>query len=334
MSQSPSRPDSSPVRFGVAPLLLGSLLVSLLLAEGALRLFGYRYTPLAIQRQDNSDRRDYHLFEDRSFAYDPELIWAPRKGHDIFNTQGYRGPELDRDKKPGELRILAIGDSNTLGWPGAEGANWPAELGRLARARGLVAQVVNAGVWGYSSYQGVPRLRHGLELQPDVVLISFGSNDAHAVAVSDREYLARHGVQPSFLKRLGGSRVGELLVAVRDRVSAPAARATLGRRVSLDDYRDNLARMIRLARDGRAVAVLLTRPYIGESNQALWWKNVAADYNAATAEVAAAQHAPLIDLYTAFRDRRGYFADESHFTKEGHRLAAELILSQLAPLIH
>jgi lysophospholipase L1-like esterase len=104
--------------------------------------------------------------------------------------------------------------------------------------------------------------------------------------------------------------------------------------VSLEEYRENLAAMIRLARENKAAAVLLTRPYVGEANHPLSWKNAAPDYNAATLETASAQHAPVIDVYTAFRDRRGYFADESHFTREGHQLAAELILSRLAPLIY
>lgn len=321
-------------RFAAPFLLAGSLLVSLLLAEAGLRLFDYRYTPLAIRRPGALDPRHYHLFEDKSFTYDPELIWAPKKGYDIFNSQGYRGAELSLQKKPGGLRILAVGDSNTLGWPGADGANWPADLERLARARGLPAEVANAGVWGYSSYQGVVRLRRCLELKPDLVLISFGSNDAHPVAVSDREYLARHASRWPLLENLARWRLGELLVAVRDRLATPGAEAVLGRRVSLAEYHDNLTAMIRMAREKDAVVVLLTRPYVGESNQPLWWKNFGADYNAATAEVAAAQAAPVIDVYTAFRDRRSYFTDESHFTREGHLLAAELILAQLAPLVY
>jgi lysophospholipase L1-like esterase len=330
------QPSAAKATSGLATLglLALSLLVSLVLAEAALRLFDYRYTPMSIQRPGALDRRNYHLFEDLSFTYDPELIWAPKKSHDIFNAQGYRGEALPPGKKPGELRILAVGDSNTLGWPGTDGANWPADLESLARGRGFPAHVANAGVWGYSSFQGVARLKRYLDLKPDIVLISFGSNDAHPVAVSDREYLARHAGQSSLFQRLGGLRLGELVAAVRDRLASPAQDAELGRRVTLDDYRENLAGMIRLAREAGAAVVLLTRPYVGESNHPLWWKNVGADYNAATVEVAAAQDAPVIDIYTAFRDRRGFFTDESHFTKEGHRLAAELVFSQLAPLLY
>lgn len=334
MSQTQAPAAARASRLAPLALLAISLPLSLLLAEGLLRLFGYHYAPLAIKRQAGMDRRQYHLFEDQSFSYDPETIWAPKKRHDIFNALGYRGRDLPPDKGRGELRILAVGDSNTLGWPGPEGANWPADLEQQARARGVPAVVVNAGVWGYSSYQGVPRLRRALELKPDIVLISFGSNDAHAVAVSDREYLSRRVRISPLLDRLARWRLAELMIAVRDRLVTPEAAAPLGRRVGLAEYRQNLAAMIRLARERQAAVVLLTRPYVGESNHPLWWKNVGADYNAATVEVASEQKAPVIDVYTAFRDRPAYFADESHFTREGHRLAAELILSQLAPLLY
>lgn len=317
-----------------AGLLALSLLASLALAEGALRRFGYEYTPLSIDVQTGSDQRHYHAFEDDNFAFDPELIWAPKPNREIFNAQGFRGPELSAEKDPGEYRIVAVGDSNTLGWPGRDGANWPADLQLLARQRGLPVTVVNAGVWGYSSHQGLARLRQALVLRPDLLLISFGSNDAHPVAVSDREYVSRHASGAGWTRRLVSWRLGQLLVATRDRLATSSTAASLQHRVSLDDYRGNLAAMLDLAHEHGAGAVLLTRPYIGESHDPLWWKNFAADYNAATADVARQRQAPLIDLYTAFRDRRTLFVDESHFTREGHRNAAQLVLSQLAPLLY
>jgi hypothetical protein len=78
-------------RLGSAALLVGSLLVSLALGEVALRLADYSYNPLDIRAGDDQDRRLYHAFEDGHFEYDPELLWAPRKGHDIFNRDGFRG---------------------------------------------------------------------------------------------------------------------------------------------------------------------------------------------------------------------------------------------------
>ena len=114
-------------------LLLGALVVGLWIAEKALDLVGYEYRPLAVELGDAGDVRYYHSFTDRAFVYDPRLIWSPRPGRGIFNHQGLRGPVLGPERREGSLRVIALGDSNTLGWAGADGANWPAVVGRLLR---------------------------------------------------------------------------------------------------------------------------------------------------------------------------------------------------------
>ena len=88
--------------------------------------------------------------------------------------------------------FIAIGDSNTFGWTVDDGANWPAQLeGRLRAVRPGV-EVVNAGVWGYTLYQGRRRFEEMLAFHPDMVIISFGANDAHQVTVPDVAYVRGH----------------------------------------------------------------------------------------------------------------------------------------------
>jgi len=315
-------------------LLAASLLLGLGLCEAALRIAGYAYTPLEIQaQQDSGDERRQHVFEDRHFIYDPELIWAPRRGVGVFNRDGYRGAPVDRPKPAGELRVLALGDSNTLGWAGSDGANWPGYLENELRRVGRRPRVINAGVWGYASLQGLRRLRQYLSLEPDLVLISFGSNDAHAVRIADRDFVAHRERRKGIETYLMTLRLGQLALAVAERLSGGDTAGEMRRRVSLEDYRANLAAMIALARGSGARVVFLTRPYIGESRDGLWWKNKGAAYNAATVEVAGAAGAPVIDLYTFFKDRPELFADESHFTEEGHRLAAAIVFRHLLPLV-
>jgi hypothetical protein len=94
---------------------------SLLIVEGLLRLVGYSYTPLKIEVIKKNEWRPYHAFQDKNFVYDPALIWRPKIGLSIFNSQGYRGRELAPTKGARELRIFAFGDSNTLGWRGPAG---------------------------------------------------------------------------------------------------------------------------------------------------------------------------------------------------------------------
>jgi len=42
---------------------------------------------------------------------------------------------------------------------------------------------------------------------------------------------------------------------------------------------------------------------------------------------------PIVDVYSFFKDRTDLFADESHFTAEGHQLAARIVFDHLRPLI-
>ena len=312
-------------------LLLVATLFSLGAAELALRLAGYEYRPMQVAAGPDPDARFYHLFSDAHFVYDPELIWRPRPGHAPFNAMGYRGPEVGPLRLPGTVRIFALGDSNTLGWADEEGANWPAELGRLLRAQGGGYEVVNAGVWGYSSFQGLARLREVLELSPDLVLISFGSNDAHRVARPDSDFARR----PLLLRRLELTlrewRLMQLLAAVREGVRP--AQAALRPRVDLEEYEHNLRSMVEACRRRDAVPVLLPRPFVGPVTDELWWKNFGADYNRAAARVAEAEGVLLIDLYSFFKPREDLFADESHFTAPGHRAAAEIVRLHLQALL-
>jgi len=61
------------------------------------------------------------------------------------NSQRLRGPEIG-DKKPGVVRIVALGDSVTHGWGVAENESYPAVLQGLLTQRGHAVEVINAGV--------------------------------------------------------------------------------------------------------------------------------------------------------------------------------------------
>ena len=133
------------------------------------------------------------------------------------------------------------------------------------------------------------------------------------------------------LQGLARSRWGQLCLALRDRVSASATAPT--QRVPLAEYRENLAAMISLARARQVRVVLLTRPYVDESQEPGWWKVRGAAYNVATLEMAEAHGVSVIDLYSHFKSRQELFADESHFTDVGHQLAADIIAGELLALL-
>src|SRR5262249_7737687 len=96
---------------------------------------------------------------------------------------------------------------------------------------------------------------------------------------------------------------------------------------------NNLEEIVRIAKDKKIKVVLLTRPFTGPSQNALWWKNFAPEYNAAAREVGKGNNVPVIDICSEFEGKDQYFSDEAHFTKEGHARAAHIIYDGIRPLI-
>ena len=76
------------------------------------------------------------------------------------------------------IRILALGDSLTQGYGVRTGMEFPAQLERVLKAKGLNVSVTNAGVSGDTSAGGLSRLDWSLNDRPDVAIVEFGGNDA------------------------------------------------------------------------------------------------------------------------------------------------------------
>jgi len=312
-----------------AGLVVASVAVSLLVFEGALRLLDYRYTPLRIETINTwSEWRYYHAFDDAQFVYDPELLWRPRKGSGFFNEQGYRGKLLTEAKQPGSVRVFAIGDSNTLGWSGVGGPQWPAYLEQLFNQNGQNVTVTNAGVYGYTSFQGLRHFKETLKFAPDIVLVSFGANDAMHVTMSDAEFANRKVRSLDWDKALMRTRTGQMVLNGLDNLSNQDTKHPVPR-VALEEYKANLNEIIRFSAARQISVVLLTRPFTGTSPSLLWWKNFAPQYNVATLELADRTGVPAVDVYSFFKGCTDCFVDESHFTEKGMRLMAELLYEKV-----
>src|SRR5262245_31300605 len=154
-------------------LVTTGIVGSLLIAEAFLRLGNYSYQPLKIEVMYKSEWRIKHAFRDRHFVYDPAMIWRPKNGAPPFNSQGYRGREVALEKGTHEARILALGDSNTLGWKGLSGPNWPGYLQQLFDETTPNVTVVNAGVYGYTDFQGLERLKEEVPIETERGIIRF-----------------------------------------------------------------------------------------------------------------------------------------------------------------
>jgi lysophospholipase L1-like esterase len=236
-----------------------------------------------------------------------------------LNSRGFRGGEFSKEKKPGVVRILCIGDSWTFGANVDDAAAWPRRLEtRLAEEYGPARfEVLNLGVMGYSSFQGLELLRRtGMELDPDLVLIGFGMNDGSVGGWRDRDHFGRPAARPAAVGRAIGNlqslallrytwtrlryrhwSIGDYMKRVVRVIGTPDE-AWLGvagsqfadydalepyTRVSPRDYERNVGEMVSLARSRDARVMLLYN--------SLW----DTPYRDALQRIASAEEVPLID---------------------------------------
>lgn len=95
----------------------------------------------------------------------------------VLNSIDLRDEEIG-PKLPGEIRILAIGDSFTYGLGVEEGETYVRRTESLLRARfaapgGDSIRVINGGVGGGPGRQAAWLRETGVELEPDVVVLGF-----------------------------------------------------------------------------------------------------------------------------------------------------------------
>lgn len=83
-------------------------------------------------------------------------------------------PAAAKDHRP---TIVAFGDSLTAGYGTNAGESYPEYLERDLNARGYRYRVVNDGISGNTSKDGVARLPNVVAEHPALVIVAFGGND-------------------------------------------------------------------------------------------------------------------------------------------------------------
>ncbi len=247
------------------------------------------------------------------------------------------------DKKPrGVYRVVTLGGSFTYGWPYNERPEvaYPAVMERALNDGGdlpLKVEVINGGVGGYTSFQGLYYFKKRLvKFQPDLITICFGANDAAAndsigVHMSDREYyehlatLQQRKGMMKVKKVLDNLRVYALVEKALYKVRKAAHKE--GQRVPPEDFKRNLREFVQLAR-GHGFKILLI-PEPSRVYATLEEQLEVNPYTQAMGE-AAREHPELIkivDFITplAGRDKDATFYDEMHLTVEANDFAGKLL---------
>lgn len=76
-----------------------------------------------------------------------------------------------------EIVILALGDSLTAGYQLSPGKSFPAQLQKALREKGQNVRIINAGVSGDTTVDGLARLDWSLTDDVDAAIVELGAND-------------------------------------------------------------------------------------------------------------------------------------------------------------
>ncbi len=269
----------------------------------------YHQAIQTVWRSGADDWRLATITGDENREPDPVLLWWP-VARKPFTSQRFKGPLAKVPKPPDVVRVMCYGDSLTDGPPKG---GWPTWLGvlwdRHPPLPGRRVEVLNAGVAGYSSHQGLLRFLQEVRPVPARPAPGFlrlerrGRSRRPTGSVISHPTLAAGGLP-------AGSHTIPCLSGFDELHPTMAAGCAEERgaiahpRVSLDGYLANLDRFRTEAQARGIPIVFLTRPHklpAAELRSHPTWRHSVPDYNSALVAWSQSRGVPLIDAQPPFR---------------------------------
>jgi len=315
------------------------------------------------QRAQVADEKQSGIFEG-----DPLLLWRlkPNLDHAVWdftvlstNFQHLRSEHPGKTvgaKQPGTTRIVCLGDSVTFGfrvpvvWPEKPTEYDPAwlpfpmllEKELLAANPDRKIEVVTMAVPGYTSHQGLAWLRRDIDdLQPDLLIASFGWNDASFSDVPDREAIrtnwyavaARWLIDHSqaFAHATHWLRAKEAQARQQKQTGQPIVRPAA--RVSQQEYLNNMIAIQSMARLRGASVIVIAAPYRDNGPNAPE-ADLMLQYRVALGTAMRQRGVPFVELREltpeAYPSNEGWFGERIHPNHMGHRLIASELLKVIS----
>jgi lysophospholipase L1-like esterase len=243
-----------------------------------------------------------------------------------LDANGLRNPPAPPDA---QVSVLVLGDERTFGWGVADGEGFPAQLEVWIRSRcPTCGRVMNAGVPGYTTYQGVLQARDlGNRFRPKTVVAAFGLNDA----LLDGAETGVTALPPPLVRT---SALAGRLYEWWHRPGTGWWDATP--RTPVPRYSRNLRALVSEVRRFGGLPVLLNIGYGADlpdpgaaAGKRLRRGRIEDDYHGATRLVSELEDAPLVDVIGARLDATTML-DAIHPSAEGHRRIAAALGERLA----
>lgn len=270
------------------------------------------------------------------FMKDKELFWRLDPGGKVHNSLGFRDVEFDVKKPKGTFRIICMGDSVTYGMPVKKEETYPKMLAKILRSRYPDKEIesINAGVPGYSSYQGLQWLKHNIaKYQPDVCVLYYGINETagsiNNLADKEQKMPERWLLDlANFLSRFKSYKLINRLTLLC-KYSLYHKNKGLVRRVSPQDYKNNLLEINKICEENNTKTLFITNAARYDPQE---------DFVFTVDEYQPPQGIRTLNAYEIYKrhekDASRLFADDTrpdnyHFTQEGQDLLAREVAKYL-----
>ena len=293
------------------------------------------------------------------FEGDPLLLWRLKPNLDraiwdftvlSTNAQSFRADYPIGAKPSGTLRVVCLGDSVTFGyrvpavWPekpneyDPEWLPFPMLLEKELRKTNPNRQieVFPMAVPGYTSHQGLAWLRRDIaHLQPDLVIASFGWNDASASDAPDREAINTRWYPVAIRWLIDHSQAFAHATRWLRSRNAPSSAASVSPvpRVSEAEYVSNFQAIVNLAREHQASVIVIGAPY-RDSTTNPPEATLMTRYRAALKSAMQQDQTPYLEVLelteAAGTVNEGFFGELIHPNHMGHRLMASELLKLMA----
>ncbi|HEU0252244.1 MAG TPA: SGNH/GDSL hydrolase family protein [Pyrinomonadaceae bacterium] len=292
------------------------------------------------------------------FEGDPLLLWRLKPNlKNVYwdytilstNAQSFRADYPIGSKPPGTFRVVCLGDSVTFGyrvppaWPerptdyNPDWQPFPTLLEKELRKANPNRQieVFPMAVPGYTSHQGLTWLRRDIEmLQPDLVIASFGWNDASMSDAPDRQAIDTRWFPVAIRWAIDHSQAFAHATRWLRSGSRPAQPApTPVPRVSESEYVNNFASIVALVREHKGAIVVIGAPY-RDSHTNPPEAKLMTSYRATLKSSLQQSQTPYLEILelteAAGSVNLGFFGELIHPNHMGHRLMASELLKLMA----
>lgn len=268
------------------------------------------------------------------YIKDRELFWKMDSSCKEYNSFGFRDREFSSQKDKDVFRIICMGDSVTFGWPSNIEDTYPKLLEMLLNLRfpKHKFEVFNAGVPGYTSYQGLIWLKKDIiNYNVNLLIVYYGINGRTGSYKSDKKQVLLPVWLVNAANYLRKFQFYQLSSKIILHFKYPPGKKYLCsiNRVAPEEFRNNLLEINNVVEKKGGRVLFITKPLFYYPEK----KIIFTDDSYFPPEGIL-----NFDIYSIFKKRkeeiRDFFLDDVrpynfHLTAKGHKVLAEEIFNFL-----